>query len=230
LLVVDEYYFEYYGITAFPLLSVVPNLVILRSFTASFSISSSDTGYVIASPEMIDRLKHAHRPKRLSLTVRKTILASLLNEEAMTTRLKEIHDESLRIAMALSGLGVQSRICATDYLLFRVADTAAVCNHLTRAQIPIDSLESYPELDNYLRYRIQSEISNDRLLEVFGKMNEADYRLTDLDRRGLQLRSRAAGPPRRATRNRIKDLNSTKPAETDPRKKEREEPELETVG
>ena len=208
LLIVDEYYFDYYGITAFPLLSVLSNVAILRSFTASFSISSSDTGYVIARTDTIERLRQGHRPRHLSLTIRKTILASLINEEAMTTRLQEIHDESLRIAMALSGLGVQCRICATDYLLLRVADCGAVCKKLTRAQVPSENLERYPDLPHYLLYRIQSELSNEKLIAVFGKMPEAEYRMTKLDRRGVQLRSRATRTATPASHNRIMTIES----------------------
>ena len=39
ILIVDEYYYDYYGITAIPLLQQYSNVVILRSFTASFGIA-----------------------------------------------------------------------------------------------------------------------------------------------------------------------------------------------
>ena len=188
MLIVDEYYFDYYGISALPLLEILTNVVILRSFTASFSINSADAGYAVSNPSTIERLKHAHQGKRISLTIQKTMLATLTNADAMSNRLREVHDESLRLATALNKLGVQCRICATDFLLIRVADPKSTGNHLASFNMPIDNLDGYPQMKNYIRYRIQSYNSNDRLIKAFSRMPEEYYRMTKSD-----LRAAAAG-------------------------------------
>jgi len=188
MLIVDEYYFDYFGISALPLLDILTNVVVLRSFTASFSINSSDAGFAVSNPSTIERLKHAHQGKRISLTIQKTMLATLTNAEAMSNRLQEVHDESLRLAGSLNKLGVQCRICATDFLLIRVADPKSAGNHLAAFNMPIDNLDGYPQMKNYIRYRIQSYNSNDRLIEAFRKMPEGYYRMRKADLRATSVR------------------------------------------
>ena len=188
MLIVDEYYFDYWGISALPLLDVLSNVVVLRSFTASFSINSSDAGFAVSNPSTIERLKHAHQGKRISLTIQKTMLATLTNAEAMSNRLQEVHDESLRLATSLNKLGVQCRICATDFLLIRVADPKSAGNHLAAFNIPIENLDGYPQMKNYIRYRIQSYNSNDKLINAFGKMPEGYYRMRKSDPRATTVR------------------------------------------
>ena len=187
-LFIDEYYFDYFGISGFPLLDLLTNVVVFRSFTASFGISSSDAGFIQANPETINLIRDSLPAKPFSSTVRKTIFATLANDEALSSHVREVHEESLRLATALSRLRVQCRITAADFLLLRVADPKRVGDFLARYRTPVDNLGCYPQLENYLRYRIQSPYSNDRLIEAFKKMPADYYRMKSVDRRAVTLR------------------------------------------
>jgi len=186
-LIVDEFYFDFYGISAAPLLEWFPNLIILRSFTAAFGITT-DAGYLLANPWVITRIEEELSAKQISKTVRKTIMAALINEELVARRLTEVHEESLRLATALSGLGVQTRITAADFLMLRVNDPKEVGNCLAKAKVPIENLDGYPELQHYMRYRVQSPLSNDKFLSTFKKMPPKNYKMTTIDRRMVTLR------------------------------------------
>jgi len=170
------------------LLKDFENVVVLRSFTSAFGITSSDAGYAVASPAMIGRIKTNLSPDNLSLTIRKTILASLNNDEALEKHLKEIHDESLRLAVELNRLKVQCRMTASDFLLIRVADTNAVGNYLARCKVPIENLDGYPLMKNYVRYQIQSAGSNDSMLDAFKKMPTEYHQMKTKDLRPATLR------------------------------------------
>jgi len=185
---IDEYYFDYYGITGLPLLDILTNVIIIRSFTASFAISSSDAGFVLANPEVINIIKDSIPGKPLSSTVRKTMFATLVNDEELSSRLRQIHEESLRLIVSLNRLKVQCRIAATDFLLLRVADTKSVGNFLARYRTQVDNLDGYPQLENYLRYQIQPAGQNDRLVEAFKKMPPDFYLMKSTDRRPTTIR------------------------------------------
>jgi len=185
---VDEYYFDYYGITGFPLLDILTNVVIIRSFTAAYGITSSDTGYVLANPSMIDLIKHSCQGRPLSSTTSNTILSTLVNEEAVTLRLREIHEESLRLAKALSLLAIQCWITTADFILLRVANPKNVGNYLARCKTPVENLDGYPQLKHYLRYRVQSVSANEGFIEAFKKMPADYYRLESTDRRAVTIR------------------------------------------
>ena len=188
LLIVDEYYIDLYGITARSLLERFNNVVILRSYTAAYGISTADSGFLIADSKLISKISEAATVGHFSSAISKSIETALVNETVLSARLDEIHDESLRLATALRRLGLQSRITATDFVLLRVADTGAVGNYLARCRIAIENLDGYPQMSNYMRYRLQSPLTNDRLIESFGKMSPELFRMKTIDRRDTRLR------------------------------------------
>ncbi len=188
MLFIDEYYFDHYGISGFPLVDLLTNVIILRSFTASFGITSSDAGFLLASPANIETVQNSCLNQPISATVRKTMFATLIDVEALVSHLQVIHDESLRLATELNRLKVQCLLTSTDFLLLRVADPERVGNFLAGYRTPVDNLHGYPQLENYLRYQVQSPYSNDKLLEAFKKMPVEYYRMKTLDRRTVKLR------------------------------------------
>lgn len=96
----------FYKISGFPLLDLLTNVAIFRSFTASFGISSSETGYTLANPETMNVIKDSCLLEPISSTVRNTIFAALSNEEALSSHIHQVHEESLRLATALIRLKV----------------------------------------------------------------------------------------------------------------------------
>ena len=202
LLIIDEQYFDYYGITARSLMGEYPNIVVIRSFTSAFSINSSTAGHLIASELLLSRLGDTIPGQALSATLYRLLATTLDNGDARALRVKLLHDEALRVATTLTGLGVQCRIAPTDYLLIRVADPVRVGNYLSSRTIPIENLDGYPKLKHYVRYTLASEINNERLIDAFRKMPETHYRMTTLDARLARLR---AGKPA-AEEPRLEDI------------------------
>jgi len=187
-LIIDEYYYDYYGISGIPLLDLFTNVVIIRSFTASFGINSSDAGYMISDPGLINIFNHSDNLKKISPIIRKTVHAVLANEEAKVMRLKEVHEESLRLCSALNKIGISSRITATDSLLMRVASPKDVGNFLVSYKVAIENLDGYPKLQHYMRYRIESKLSNDRFLKAFEKMPPHYFKMKSKDRYAVTLK------------------------------------------
>ncbi len=193
--IVDEYYYDFFGISAAPLIERTDNVYVLRSLAASFGVGSADAGFVIGTPAAIESLNDSLLPQSLSTTIYRLITTVLENGDNQAKRLKMLHDESLRLATVLTHLGVQNRITATDFLLLRVADTKSVGNFLARSRVPIENLDGYPKLNNYLRYRIQSELSNNLLIDAFSKMPAEYYRMDSVDRRKVIIRRRLEDQP-----------------------------------
>ena len=189
--IIDEYYYDFFGISSMPLLTLCENLVIIRSFAAPFGIYSSDAGFALASPNMIRIFKEQFQLRKITNILRKTILATLSNNDILRERLKEIHEESLRITKALTALGIQCRITATDFLLLRVASVKDVGNYLRKLKIEVDNLDGYPKMQKYIRFRIESKFSNDRFIDAFEKMPQEFYKLKSVDLQQTTLRKPA---------------------------------------
>jgi histidinol-phosphate/aromatic aminotransferase/cobyric acid decarboxylase-like protein len=186
-LIVDEHYFDFYGISAASLLDNLDNVIVLRSLTTPFGISWDESGFVIANPGMIDHLRDNYPWQRMSTTLYKILSTTLSNSEAMAMRLKVLHDESLRLTETLTKQGIQVRLSATDFLLLRVAHPDKVRASLTRFQVAVDILQGYDGLDNYVRYTLGSPGTNDLLLKGFGRMPKEHYTMKTIDSRILRL-------------------------------------------
>ncbi len=188
LTIIDEYYFDFFGITGLKLLENFDNVVILRSFTASFGIYSSDAGYAIASKQIVSTCKEWPLQKKISTILRKTILATMSNIDVSEERLHEIREEALRINKSLAQIGVQCRITATDFLLIRVTSPKDVGNFLKTNKVDVENLSGYPSMKYYIRYRIESYFSNDRLIKSFNKMSSEFYAIQKPEKRSITLR------------------------------------------
>ena len=188
LVIVDEYYHAHFGISAVSLVETYRNVIVLGSFVPSAEGTLSETGYAVASQETIHRLRRQMNLPRPSLAVRRRMVSALTEDEARSRRLREINDESLRLATDLNRLGVQCRITATDFLLMRVKEPKQVGNFLARYKVPIENLTGYPEMKHYIRYRIASFRVNSRFIEAFRRMPGEYYRMKSLDLRSQKLR------------------------------------------
>ena len=186
-LIIDEHYYDYFGISGFPLLDILTNLVIVRSFTTGDGPNSSDAGFILGNPDTMKIIKDSSRIKSLPSSTGRTILSTLVNDEILATQLRELHEEALRVASTLTRLGVQCRITPADFLLLRVASPKNVGDFLVRYNSPVDNLDGYPQLKSYLRYTVQSVNGNERLLEAFKKMPEEYYQMRTADGRAVTI-------------------------------------------
>ena len=188
LVVVDEYYFDYFGLSAVPVMEIADNVVIIRSLTASLGVYTSLAGYLITSPQRTARLRDRLRDESLSLTVRKMIFASVANEAAVTRRMLEVHHESQRMVSELQTIGYVSYATASDCILIKTQHAIELANRLAERKISIEHLFDHPRLTDCLRYRIQTELENNRLLACVRELKLSDLPDKTPSRRLLCLR------------------------------------------
>jgi histidinol-phosphate aminotransferase len=191
LVIVDENYFDYFGISAVTLVDDLTNVVVLRTFTPAVGLHSIDTGCLVAHPETVTSIKSSCRIRTLTTTARCRILASLDNDKTVASRLRRLHEEALRVTSALTRLGIQCRITPANFVMLRVANPKNVGNFLARYRTPVENLDGYPQLKNYLRYTIQPPPENDRLIEAFQQMPPDFYKMKQIDRRPVTISRRA---------------------------------------
>jgi len=187
LLIIDEKYFDYYGISGLPLLEKHDRVVVIRSLTAGFGIRSDESGCLIGSPHFICSFKNYYQWSRITTTMFRLLSMTLTDEPLTTKRLSQVHDEAFRLAQQLTALGLQNRITSADFLLLRVARPEKVAEFLTRFGSPVDNLGIYPDLTSYLSYRIQSPLSNDTFLSACKRMPPDYYRMADIDKRAVMF-------------------------------------------
>ncbi len=190
LLIVDEFYHDYYGISADPLLTRYTNIVILRSPAPALGLPGN-CGYLLASPYQIERLRQA-RTLGISADVDLTLLTECVYDtERLYNRLRTLHQEALRMMGELARLGFQCRLTPFDRLIVKVASPAPAGDLLASWKVPVENLDAYPGLKNQIRIEIAGPDKNNRTLEAFGSLAQSGITSRRQPRRTLELKRTA---------------------------------------
>jgi histidinol-phosphate aminotransferase len=122
ILVVDEAYVDFAeseGASAIPLIGRLPNLIVLRTFSKSFSLAGMRIGLAFASAEIIAgmmKVKDSYNVNRLSLAA---ATAALDDMPWMTRNTRRIQKTRKKVTAALKRLGYQVYPSHANFVLAR---------------------------------------------------------------------------------------------------------------
>ena len=120
LVIVDEAYGEFAGVSAAGLVAEHPNLVVVRTFSKAFALAGARIGYCLASPEVVDDLRRVRLPYHLSALTQAAGLAALRHAGEALAILDAIRSERDRIFHALSAMpGVAAFPSDANFVLLR---------------------------------------------------------------------------------------------------------------
>ena len=90
IILVDEAYFEFSGVTAIPLIKKCPNIIITRTFSKAFGLSSLRIGYIVAEKNYINELLKVCGPYTVNMFAYTTALAALDDLQNMQNYVTEV--------------------------------------------------------------------------------------------------------------------------------------------
>ena len=97
ILVVDEAYIDFGGQSAIPLLQSYDNLIVVQTFSKSYSLAGLRVGYALASPKIIqvlDRVRDAYNVDRIAQSIAKVALEDRSHFEANCERIIQTRSQS----------------------------------------------------------------------------------------------------------------------------------------
>jgi len=168
LVVVDEAYGQFAPRSAIELLSAHRNLLIVRTFSKTWSLAALRLGYAIADPEVVEALWRVTLPYHLDAIKQIAGVLAIEYEHKMTHRVESIVSERVRLLEALSHLAVEAVPSDANFILFKVTKKNAktVWSALVDDSVLIRDISSVPYLDGYLRVTIGTPSENDRFLNA----------------------------------------------------------------
>lgn len=172
LIVVDEAYHDFSGISAVPLLAAHSNLVVLRTFSKAMSLAGARVGYLLASPELVTEVNKARLPYNLNFFSQMAALATLEEWSAFRRVVDALVGERERVFEALRSMaGVKPYPSKANFILFELAgaDPKGVFEALYADGVLIRDVTSYPRLGRALRVTVGSPAENDAFLASLRK-------------------------------------------------------------
>ncbi len=170
LVVVDEAYGQFAPWSALDLMARgadgVERLVVVRTFSKTWSMAACRLGYLVADPTVVAACKAVVLPYHLDAMTQAAGRLALRHVDAMEGRVALITEERGRVAAALDDLAVESWPSDANFILFRPTGRAAtdVWQDLLGASVLVRDCSSWPGLDNCLRVTVGTPEENDRFL------------------------------------------------------------------
>lgn len=174
LVVVDEAYGQFAPRSAVGDVAAGVPLVVVRTFSKTWSMAAARLGYCIAAPEVVDALDKVVLPYHLDAVKQVAGELALDFEPEMRARVAALVEERGRLVARLDGLAVDVFPSGANFVLFRprAADGRAVWQGLLDRSVLVRDCSSWPRLDGCLRVTIGTPAEDDAFLaaltEVLG--------------------------------------------------------------
>jgi histidinol-phosphate aminotransferase len=170
LVVVDEAYGQFSPWSALDLRSSAANggeaLVVVRTFSKTWSMAAARLGYLIASPEVVAACEHVALPYHLSAPTQVGGLLALEFAAEMRARVALLAEERGRLSAALAALPVETWPSDANFILFRPLQRSAqaVWQGLLDRSVLVRDCSDWPGLAGCLRVTVGTPEENDRFL------------------------------------------------------------------
>ncbi len=165
--IVDEAYSEFTGVTVIPLRTRYPNLVVARTASKAYALAGLRVGFAIAAPATIERVA-LYRPPGSISTISVTVVTEALRDHTeMRANVDRIEQERPRLRRGLEDLGWGPQPSHTNFILLDLAtperSEAAALALLARGIVPRTFGAGHP-LAHCIRITVRAPHENDRLL------------------------------------------------------------------
>ncbi len=165
ILVVDEAYVDFADGNALGLLGRFPNVIVLRSFSKSFSLCGVRLGYGLASEEIVRglvKVKDSYNVNRFALAAG---VAALDDVAYMRASVAKIRSERERLAAALRGMGLFVFPSKANFVSVVCGDPTPkqFAGDLAREGILVRTFGD-PRLKDWLRITVGTPEQNGRVL------------------------------------------------------------------
>ena len=117
MIVVDEAYFEFSGITVVPLIRRYPNLIVTRTFSKTAGLAGLRLGCILVHSERAAVMRKAQSPYPVNAAALAAARAAIKDRKFIRRTVREVHEGKRELANALVRLGVKHFPSAGNFLL-----------------------------------------------------------------------------------------------------------------
>lgn len=164
----DEAYYEFCGVSVVDEALENDRLVVLRTLSKAFGIAGLRVGYAVGTPLMIDLLGRVKMPYNLNTFSQAVARVALRNTNRVTGIIMMLIDERERMYEALVGLpNLEIIPSKANFLLYRSSKYTELIEAFEKASIGIRAFGNNGALQNCFRINIGVQEANDEIVAIF---------------------------------------------------------------
>jgi histidinol-phosphate aminotransferase len=169
IVVLDEAYAEFVGVSLAGLRTRYPNLITVRTVSKAYALAGLRIGFGVADPAIISTMNPLRPPGSIS-TVSVSVVTDVLRDPTiLDANLDRVETERARLGGALRDLGWAVGPSVTNFVLVDLGSVeraaAAAEALLARGLVPRAFPEGHP-LADHLRLTVRNPDENDRLIDA----------------------------------------------------------------
>jgi histidinol-phosphate aminotransferase len=163
---IDETYYEFSKKTFADKIDKYANLLIVRSFSKSFSAAGLRFGYLLSQPQNISEIRKVQTIFNTSLLVQAFVLTMLMNKNVFLSQVAATCEQKNLLLTELKKIsGIKTWPTSTNFLTFsNGAKSAELFEFIQKNDIAIRDVGAHPLLKNHLRVSIGSPQQNQLFL------------------------------------------------------------------
>ncbi len=166
MIVVDEAYAEYSGVTVIPESVGLPNLLVCRTFSKAYGLAGLRLGYVIASSGNIETLNLIRNGKNVSMVGQIAAMAALSDHEFLSATLNQVRKGQEILEAGLNKLGIPFRASPANFVLIHLKDSQRVMSALSARHIYVRSMSHLPGMTGYVRITLGNPAQMERFVSA----------------------------------------------------------------
>lgn len=168
LVVVDEAYAEFGRWTAVDRVADGSPVVVLRTFSKTWSMAAARLGYLIGPADVVRSLETAVLPYHLDAVTQIAGEIALRHRDEMGQRVDMIVAQRTAVTAGLRGVGCRVVESSANFVLFAPPgeDATAVWSGLVERDVLVRDCSGWPRLAGWLRVTIGTEAENQRFLHA----------------------------------------------------------------
>jgi histidinol dehydrogenase len=155
LVIVDEAYAEFSGVSSVGLLARHENLLITRTLSKAFGLAGLRIGYAAGAPRIVAEVEKSRGPYKVSSIGERTAIAALTSDrEWVNEKVSAVRGNRESFGRRLQSIGLEPLDSGANFVLVPVADATRTRERLAASGVAVRAFESLPGIGDALRITI----------------------------------------------------------------------------
>lgn len=152
IVIIDEAYIDFGGVSSLPLIERYDNVLVTRTFSKAFGLAGFRVGYAVGAPELIRQVECARGPYKVSALSERVAIEILDNDiDWVTQRAADAVANREQLSRRLAALGTPALPSGANFVLVPVANAERVESFMREAGVAVRRFDQLPGIGDAVR-------------------------------------------------------------------------------
>lgn len=169
IVIIDEAYVEFAGVSSVDLVAQSDNVLVIRTLSKAFGLAGLRVGYAVGQPAVVMEVEKSRGPYKVNAIAERVALTALQHDRAWIDGHVQLAIELReRLAEALRAMGLSPMPSAANFVCVPVRGAVAVGQALRARGVAVRPFPGLPHVGDALRISVGPWPMLERLLEALG--------------------------------------------------------------